>query len=157
MKAEIHPTYYSDAKVVCACGNTWTTGSTKKEIHVEVCSKCHSFFSGEQQRIMDIEGQVDRFYKKLQARKEYVESQQAKEDAKVSPKRPIAELELGTRPTSALSKAGITEVGQLLAKLAEGDSAVLAIDGFGRKSLIDSKKKLRAFGYDVPEAEKSAA
>jgi large subunit ribosomal protein L31 len=157
MKAEIHPTYYSDAKVVCACGNTWTTGSTKKEIHVEVCSKCHSFFSGEQQRIMDIEGQVDRFYKKLQARKEYVESQQAKEDAKVSPKRPIAELELGTRPTSALSKAGITEVGQLLAKLAEGDSAILAIDGFGRKSLIDSKKKLRAFGYDVPEAEKSAA
>ena len=157
MKADIHPTYYSDAKVVCACGNTWTTGSTKKEIHVEVCSKCHSFFSGEQQRIMDIEGQVDRFYKKLQARKEYVESQQAKEDAKVSPKRPIAELELGTRPTSALSKAGITEVGQLLAKLAEGDSAILAIDGFGRKSLIDSKKKLRAFGYDIPEAEKTAA
>lgn len=157
MKADIHPTYYSDAKVVCACGNTWTTGSTKKEIHVEVCSKCHSFFSGEQQRIMDIEGQVDRFYKKLQARKEYVESQQAKEDAKVSPKRPIAELELGTRPTSALSKAGITEVGQLLAKLAEGDNAILAIDGFGRKSLIDSKKKLRAFGYDVPEAEKTAA
>lgn len=157
MKADIHPTYYSDAKVVCACGNTWTTGSTKKEIHVEVCSKCHSFFSGEQQRIMDIEGQVDRFYKKLQARKEYVESQQAKEDAKVSPKRPIAELELGTRPTSALSKAGITEVGQLLAKLAEGDNAILAIDGFGRKSLIDSKKKLRAFGYDLPEAEKTAA
>jgi large subunit ribosomal protein L31 len=157
MKADIHPTYYSDAKVVCACGNTWTTGSTKKEIHIEVCSKCHSFFSGEQQRIMDIEGQVDRFYKKLQARKEYVESQQAKEDAKVSPKRPIAELELGTRPTSALSKAGITEVGQLLAKLAEGDSAILAIEGFGRKSLIDSKKKLRAFGYDVPEAEKTAA
>jgi large subunit ribosomal protein L31 len=155
MKADIHPTYYSDAKVVCACGNTWTTGSTKKEIHVEVCSKCHSFFSGEQQRIMDIEGQVDRFYKKLQARKEYVESQQAKEDAKVSPKRPISELELGTRPTSALSKAGITEVGQLLAKLAEGDNAILAIDGFGRKSLIDSKKKLRAFGYDVPEAEKT--
>jgi large subunit ribosomal protein L31 len=157
MKADIHPTYYSDAKVVCACGNTWTTGSTKKEIHVEVCSKCHSFFSGEQQRIMDIEGQVDRFYKKLQARKEYVESQQAKEDAKVSPKRPIAELELGTRPTSALSKAGITEVGQLLAKLAEGDNAVLAIDGFGRKSLIDSKKKLRAFGYNVMESEKTAA
>jgi large subunit ribosomal protein L31 len=155
MKADIHPTYYSDAKVVCACGNTWTTGSTKKEIHVEVCSKCHSFFSGEQQRIMDIEGQVDRFYKKLQARKEYVESQQAKEDAKVSPKRPISELELGTRSTSALSKAGITEVGQLLAKLAEGDNAILAIDGFGRKSLIDSKKKLRAFGYDVPEAEKT--
>jgi large subunit ribosomal protein L31 len=157
MKVDIHPTYYTDAKVVCACGNTWTTGSTKKEIHVEVCSKCHSFFSGEQQRIMDIEGQVDRFYKKLQARKEYVESQQAKEDAKLSPKRPIVELELGTRPTSALAKAGITEVGQLLARLAEGDNAALAIDGFGRKGLIDAKKKLRAFGYDVPEAVKTTA
>ena len=157
MKVEIHPTYYTDAKVICACGNTWTTGSTKKEIHVEVCSKCHSFFSGEQQRIMDIEGQVDRFYKKLQARKEYVELQEAKENAKVSPKRPIAELELGTRPTSALAKAGITEVGQLLARLAEGDSSALAIDGFGRKGLIDAKKKLRAFGYDVPEAVKAAS
>ncbi len=156
MKADIHPTYFTDAKVVCACGNTWTTGSTRKEIHVEVCSKCHSFFSGEQQRIMDIEGQVDRFYKKLQARKEYVESQQAKEDAKLSPKRSITELELGTRPTNALSKAGITEVGQLLDRLAEGDAAVLAIDGFGRKGLIDAKKKLRAFGYEVPEAEKAA-
>jgi len=156
MKADIHPTYFTDAKVVCACGNTWTTGSTRKEIHIEVCSKCHSFFSGEQQRIMDIEGQVDRFYKKLQARKEYVESQQAKEDAKVSPKRSIAELELGTRPTNALSKAGITEVGQLLERLTEGDAAVLAIDGFGRKGLIDAKKKLRAFGYEVPEAEKAA-
>jgi large subunit ribosomal protein L31 len=157
MKVDIHPTYYTDAKVVCACGNTWTTGSTKKEIHVEVCSKCHSFFSGEQQRIMDIEGQVDRFYKKLQARKEYVELQEAKENAKVSPKRPIAELELGTRPTSALAKAGITEVGQLLARLAEGDSSALAIDGFGRKGLIDAKKKLRAFGYDVPEVVKAAS
>jgi len=157
MKVDIHPTYYTDAKIVCACGNTWTTGSTKKEIHVEVCSKCHSFFSGEQQRIMDIEGQVDRFYKKLQARKNYVEMQQARENAKVSPKRPIAELELGTRPTSALAKAGITEVGQLLAKLAQGDSAALAIDGFGRKGLIDAKKKLRAFGYEVPEAAKAAA
>jgi len=155
MKAEIHPTYFSDAKVVCACGNTWTTGSTKKEIHIEVCSKCHSFFSGEQQRMMDIEGQVDRFYKKLQARKEYVESQQAKEDAKVSPMRSITELELGTRATSALAKGGITEVGQLLDRLAEGDHAVLAIEGFGRKGLIDAKKKLRSLGYNVPDAVKA--
>jgi large subunit ribosomal protein L31 len=64
---------------------------------------------------------------------------------------------LGTRPTSALAKAGITEVGQLLARLAEGDSSALAIDGFGRKGLIDAKKKLRAFGYDVPEVVKAAS
>ena len=68
MKKDIHPTYYPDAKVTCACGNTWNTGSTKKEIRTEVCSKCHPFFTGEMARIIDIEGQVDRFYKKLQAR-----------------------------------------------------------------------------------------
>lgn len=157
MKAEIHPNYF-DAKVTCAsCGATWTTGSTRKEIRVEICSNCHPFFTGEQARIIDMEGQVDRFYRKLQARQEYVEVQKAKETEKVSPKRPIAELELGTRPTKALAEAGITEVGQLLAKMAEGEEAALAVEGFGRKSLIDAKKKLRALGYDVPEAAVEAA
>ena len=126
MKEGIHPTYYPDAKVVCACGNTWTTGSTKKEIHTEVCSKCHPFFTGQQQRLIDIEGQVDRFYKKLQARQDYVEVQKAKEDSKTSPERPIAELELGTRATDTLVKAGIVKVGDVLNKLNEGEAALLA-------------------------------
>lgn len=152
MKQGIHPTYYPDAKVICACGNTWTTGSTKKEIHTEVCSKCHPFFTGQQQRLIDIEGQVDRFYKKLQARQDFVEKQKAKEDSRTSPERPVTELELGTRPTEALSKAGITKVGQILEKLNEGEAAMLAIEGFGRKSLIDLKKKLRQLGYKLPEA-----
>ena len=153
MKQGIHPTYYPDAKVSCAsCGTTWTTGSTKKEIRVEVCSNCHPFFSGETGRLSDIEGQVDRFYKKLQVRQSYVEEKKTRAEAKVSPKRPIAELELGTRPTSALDKAGIKEVGQFLDKLSQGEAAVLAIEGFGRKSLIDTKKKLRALGYELPEA-----
>ena len=73
MKEGIHPTYFPDATVTCACGNTWTTGSTKKELKIEICSQCHPYFSGELQRIVDIEGQVDRFYKKLQARQDYVE------------------------------------------------------------------------------------
>ncbi len=152
MKTDIHPNYYPDAKVVCACGNTWTTGSTRKVINTEICSNCHPFFSGEMQRIIDIEGQVDRFYKKLQARQDYLEEQKTREESRVSPARPITELEMGTRPTDALAKAGITEVGQLLDKLAEGEAAVLAIDGFGRKSLIDFKKKLRSLGYELPEA-----
>jgi large subunit ribosomal protein L31 len=157
MKAEIHPKYY-EAKVSCAsCGTTWTTGSTKKELRVEICSNCHPFFTGEQARIIDMEGQVDRFYRKLQARQEYVETQKAKETEKVSPKRPIIELELGTRPTKSLAQAGITEVGQLLSKMAEGEEATLAIEGFGRKSLIDAKKKLRALGYEVPESVTDAA
>lgn len=158
MKKGIHPTFYTDSTVVCACGNTWTTGSTKKEIRTEVCSKCHPFFTGQQQRILDVEGQVDRFYKKLQARQEIVETQKAREYSKVSPDRPITELALGTRPTDALAKAGISTVGQFMTKLAEGEDAALAIEGFGRKSLIDLKKKLRQLGYELPvEADEAAA
>jgi large subunit ribosomal protein L31 len=154
MKEKIHPVYYADAEVVCAsCGSKWTTGSTKKSLHVEVCSNCHPFFSGQQARIMDIEGQVDRFYKKLQARQSYVEEVEAREQAKAAPKRPITELELGPRTTKALEAAGITDATQLLAKLIEGDEATLAIEGFGRKSLIDAKKKLRALGYELPGGE----
>ena len=153
MKAEIHPTYYPDAKVSCAsCGRTWTTGSTKKELRVDICSNCHPFFTGEAQRILDIEGQVDRFYKKLSARQTYVETKQAKEAAKKSPERPMAELGLSARATEALAKAGITEVNQFLTKLADGEAGVLAIPGFGQKSLIDAKKKLRGLGYELPEA-----
>jgi large subunit ribosomal protein L31 len=151
MKPDIHPTYYPDATVICACGNTWKTGSTKKEIHTEICSQCHPFFSGELQRIVDIEGQVDRFYKKLQARQDYLEEKKARKSAQTAPDRKIADLELGTRPTEALSKAGITQVGQVLDRLAEGEQAVLAIDGFGQKSLVDLKKKLRSLGYKIPE------
>jgi large subunit ribosomal protein L31 len=158
MKQGIHPTYYPDAKVTCAsCGNTWTTGSTQKEIRVEICSKCHPFFSGESARMIDIEGQVDRFYKKLQVRQNFVEEKKARSEAKISPKRPIGELELGVRATAALDRAGITEVGQFLARLGEGEAAVLSIEGFGRKSLIDIKKKLRALGYELPEVLETPA
>ena len=150
MKKGIHPTYYTDAQVVCSCGNTWTTGSTRKMIRTDVCSKCHPFFTGEQ-RIVDTEGQVDRFYKKLQARQQYLSDVETREAARVSPTRPIAEFELGTRPTDALIKAGITNAGQIMDKLAQGDDALLAVDGFGRKSLADLKKRLRQFGYTLPE------
>jgi len=156
MKTDIHPKYYLDATVTCACGNTWKTGSTRKEIRVEICSNCHPFFSGEQARIVDIEGQVDRFYKKLQARQDYVADKKARETERVSPERPVADLDLGKRPTDALAKAGIKKVGQFMNKLAEGEEAVLAITGFGQKSLIDAKKKLRALGYEFAEAEKAS-
>lgn len=63
MKDKIHPKYYDNAKVTCLCGNTFTTGSTKPEIKVEVCSKCHPFYTGEQ-RIVDTLGRVERFKKR---------------------------------------------------------------------------------------------
>jgi large subunit ribosomal protein L31 len=151
MKEKIHPTYYPDALVTCACGNTWTTGSTVKEIHTDVCSNCHPFFTGEQ-RIVDTEGQVDRFYKKLQARQDYIDEIEAREAEKVSPERLITELELGTRATDSLAKAEVTNVGQVLEMLETGEASLLAIEGFGRKSLADLKKRLRQLGYELPEA-----
>lgn len=60
MKDKIHPNYYTDARVICACGNTFTTGSTRKELKVEMCSQCHPFFTGER-RVMDTAGRVERF------------------------------------------------------------------------------------------------
>jgi large subunit ribosomal protein L31 len=60
MKEKIHPRYFSDAKVTCACGNSFNTGATRQLIKVDVCSKCHPFFTGEQ-RIVDTAGRVERF------------------------------------------------------------------------------------------------
>jgi large subunit ribosomal protein L31 len=151
MKASIHPEYFPDAQVICACGNTWTTGSTKKVIHTDVCSNCHPFFTGEQ-RIVDTEGQVDRFYKKLQVRQQYMDDKTAREMARTSPERPVAELGLGTRATEALAKAKITKVGQVMELLENGEGGILAVEGFGRKSMADLKKRLRQFGYELPEA-----
>ncbi|MBM3154384.1 MAG: 50S ribosomal protein L31 [Chloroflexi bacterium] len=68
MKEKIHPKYYNDARVVCSCGNTFTTGSTKKEMRVELCSKCHPFYTGEQ-RIVDTAGRVERFKRKYKMEK----------------------------------------------------------------------------------------
>ncbi len=58
MKAEIHPKFYT-ATITCACGNTFQTGATKQAMRVEICSKCHPFYTGEQ-RIVDTQGRVER-------------------------------------------------------------------------------------------------
>ena len=62
MKQGIHPQYHQ-ARIVCACGETFVTGSTKKEIRVEICSKCHPFYTGAR-RLVDSEGRVQRFARK---------------------------------------------------------------------------------------------
>jgi len=62
LKENIHPKYYQ-AKVVCACGNTFETGSTKPELRVDLCSKCHPYYTGKQ-KILDAGGRVERFKKK---------------------------------------------------------------------------------------------
>ncbi|MEN4011046.1 MAG: DNA-directed RNA polymerase subunit alpha C-terminal domain-containing protein [Bellilinea sp.] len=86
-----------------------------------------------------------------------METRKSREAARTSPARPIAELELGNRPTEALMKAGLTTVGQVIDRLAEGEASLLSVDGFGRKSLIDLKKRLRQLGYDLPAAAEDIA
>jgi len=60
MKDKIHPKYHEDVKVICGCGHSFSTGSTVKELHVEVCSSCHPLFTGTQ-KMVDSRGRVDRF------------------------------------------------------------------------------------------------
>lgn len=81
MKANIHPTYFTDAQVVCACGNTFTTGSTKQQIRVEICSKCHPFYTGTQ-KFVDTVGKIERF----QAKQKAAASKQAVAKQKVQKK-----------------------------------------------------------------------
>ena len=72
MKEKIHPKYYPESRIICACGNTYTVGSTAPELKVDICSQCHPFYTGEQ-RIVDTAGQVDRFMKRLERTADTVE------------------------------------------------------------------------------------
>lgn len=67
---EAHPKYYPKAKIICACGNIMTVGSTVEEMHVEICSKCHPFYTGKQ-KLVDASGRLER-YKKMVAKKEEI-------------------------------------------------------------------------------------
>lgn len=68
MKKDIHPKYYPEAEVICACGNKFKIGSTQEKIEVEVCSACHPFYTGNE-KIMDTAGRVDKFKKRMAAAK----------------------------------------------------------------------------------------
>lgn len=150
MKEGIHPKWYPDAQVTCACGNTFTVGSTKPTLHTDVCSKCHPFYTGEQ-RIVDTEGQVDRFMKRLEAR-DTIAAELAK--ASSPAELPISELGLGRQYTELLAQNGVNTAGDLINRLQEGgDEGILSIQGIGRKVLTDAKKRLRARGYELPAAQ----
>lgn len=81
MKPNIHPTWHHDAAVTCACGNTFVTGSTLATITVDICNKCHPFFTGEM-RFVDRQGRVDRFMQKMQAAQQKQAAQQSKKQSK---------------------------------------------------------------------------
>lgn len=150
MKTDIHPKWFPEAVVTCSCGNTWVTGATVATIRTDICSKCHPFYTGEQ-RIVDTEGQVDRFMKRLQVR----DSKRAEAEERVASRTPaglpIAELGLAKRQVDSLAAGGVTTAGEAIAILeASGDDGLLALDGVGRKAVIDLKRSLRARGYDIP-------
>ena len=71
MKTDIHPTYYKDAVITCACGATHKAGSTIQELKIDVCSQCHPFYTGKQDRLIDTAGRVDKFKAKMEKAKEY--------------------------------------------------------------------------------------
>ena len=123
------------------------------EIRTDICSACHPFFTGEQ-RIVDTEGQVDRFLKRLQIRDTRRAEAEARIAALTSPELPLSELNLTKRHLALLAENGINVVGDFLRKLEEGgDEAILAIAGIGRQTLADLKKMLRARGYELPKSE----
>jgi large subunit ribosomal protein L31 len=152
MKPSIHPTWYPEAKVTCACGNTWTTGATVAEIRTDICSQCHPFYTGEQ-RIVDTEGQVDRFMKRLKVR----DNKRAEAEERFASRTPtnlsLSELGLNKRYVTILAENGINVAGDFINRLEQdGEEKLLEIPGIGRKVLSDLKKNLRTRGYELPAA-----
>lgn len=80
MKKNLHPIYHSEAKVVCACGNTFTTGSTMAEIKTEICSACHPFYTGKQ-KLLDTAHRVEKFTAKLESKTD-IRNKKAKREAR---------------------------------------------------------------------------
>ncbi len=153
MREDIHPKWYPEAVVSCACGNSWTVGATVPQIRTDVCSACHPFYTGEQ-RIVDTEGQVDRFMKRLLVRDKLLTQAETRSQDRTSPDVSIMDLGLDKRYANIFVENGIEVIGDLLARWEEGgDKAILAISGIGRKILADTKKLLRARGYEIPEYE----
>ena len=93
MKIQIHPQYFDDCKVTCACGNTFTTGATVREIRVDVCNMCHPFFTGEM-KYVDTLGRVEKFEKSRQKSKELNLQKQKVQKEKVERQRPTSLKEM---------------------------------------------------------------
>jgi large subunit ribosomal protein L31 len=105
MKADIHPKYYPNARIICSCGATWMTGSTVPEIRTDVCSSCHPFYTGEQ-RIVDTAGQVERFMKRLERR----QSESARRELEAQMRREAEEAARKARARGGNAEAAAAEV-----------------------------------------------
>jgi large subunit ribosomal protein L31 len=89
MKQNVHPKYFEEAQVICVCGNKFNTGSTQEVIHVELCSKCHPFYTGEQ-KFVDSASRIQKFQQKTETAKKYKviakEKKEKEEKKKEAPK-----------------------------------------------------------------------
>jgi large subunit ribosomal protein L31 len=115
MKKDIHPTYYPEAQVTCACGNTWVTGSTKESLRTDICNKCHPFYTGQMQRIVDAEGQVERFTKRVERSETLRQEAEERAIARAERERArqlveIVDEEESVEPIEGLSDSGEGEV-----------------------------------------------
>ncbi|MCB8927073.1 MAG: 50S ribosomal protein L31 [Ardenticatenaceae bacterium] len=145
MRQEIHPKWYPDAKVIVDGEVVMTVGATQPEIRVEIWSGTHPFYTGTQ-RLVDTEGQVDRFMRRLQRREELVKQEEEVKETTRPVNLEVEGMDLGTRATKALLEADITTVGDVVELLNQGEDALLALPGIGQKALIDIKRFLRAEG-----------
>lgn len=145
MKEGIHPEWYPNANVVVDGEVVATVGSTQPEIRVEIWSGTHPFYTGTQ-RLLDTEGQVDRFMRRLQRREEYQAKQAAAAEEAQETNVSVEDMGLGTRVEKALIAAEATIAQDLIDLMEKGDDALLAISGIGQKALIDIKRYLRANG-----------
>ncbi len=159
MSVELHPKWFPETVVTCSCGHSWTTGATVAAIRTDICSNCHPFYTGEQ-RIIDTEGQVDRFLGRLRQRDRILTEAEKRRLARTPPDLPLAELGVNKRFITIFTQHDITIAQDVLDALENGgDEALLAFPGIGRKVLADLKRALRHRGYPLPtlEAEGEAA
>lgn len=143
MKEGIHPKWYPNARVLVEGEEVMTVGSTLPEISVEIWSGTHPFYTGTQ-RLLDTEGQVDRFMRRLQRREELRAEAEQEAETRDATKLTVDSMSLGTRATKSLIAAEVTIVGDVLELLQRGDDALLALPGIGQKALIDIKRFLRS-------------
>lgn len=152
MRKDLHPQWFPEAVVTCSCGYSWVTGATVAAIRTDICSKCHPFYTGEQ-RIVDTEGQVDRFLGRLRERDRMRSEAEQRRLARTPPDLPLAELGVGKRYLTIFARHEIAVAQDALTALAEGDAALLELPGIGRKVVADLKRALRLRGYDLPASE----
>lgn len=91
MKSNTHPTWHNAAVVTCSCGNTFTTGSTLPTIHVDICSQCHPFFTGEM-KFVDVQGRVEKFQAKMKQSEGFRSSKKSKKTKETRSNQPAKSL-----------------------------------------------------------------